>query len=151
MRRHGAPILVAVMLAACVSVGSVRNAAPEAGDYRTFDARAAEVLEITRDLLAATDWDTREDRQENDSTRYILATQRAVSTTGLKRIVRVRIVGASPNTTLVRVYSKTVRSNKLNPTKFSSEGLFRRIETELQRRKDRNPMQQVGRDARSRA
>jgi hypothetical protein len=151
MRRHAVPVLVAVMLAGCVSVGSVRNAAPDAGDDRTFDASAAEVLEIARDLLASTDWNTREERRENDGTRYILATQRAVSTTGLKRIVRVRIVGAAPNITQVWVYSKAVRASNLNPTEYSAEGLFEQIDTELQRRKGRNPMQQVGRGAPSRA
>jgi len=132
-------LLVLVLVAACASVGGIRNAAPEAGKARWFDTSAVELLDVARKVLVSGKYKIREQKQESDTTWYIIDTFGARfgdfwggSPYGYT-IVRIRLVGSRPDSTQVWVHT---REDLLNI--FDWSGLtFKRIGRELCRRRVR--------------
>ncbi len=110
MRRWSA-VVPLVLVAACASVGGVRNAAPEAGKERWFDTSAVELLDVARNVLVSSKYKIREEKQESDTTWYIIATHGSrldVFTWGGEAylIVRIRVVGSRLDSAQVWVHTK---------------------------------------------
>ena len=121
-----------VLLAACASVGGVRNAAPEAGKARWFDTTAVELLDVARKVLVSSKYKIREQKQESDTTWYIIATygsrlDELLPPGGVYMIVRIRLVGSKPDSTQVWVYTAEVLLGILDPSGIT----LRRIGREL--------------------
>ncbi|HTD69897.1 MAG TPA: hypothetical protein VK647_05550 [Gemmatimonadales bacterium] len=140
MRRWSA-VVPLVLMAACASVGGIRNAAPEAGKARWFDTSAVELVDVARKVLASTHHKIREQKQESDTTWYIIATlgSRVGDFLGWGSpygymIVRIRLVGR-PDSTQVWVHTREDLVNIL-PGIWSGM-IFKRIGRELCRRRVR--------------
>jgi len=140
MRRWSA-VVPLVLVAACASVGGIRNAAPEAGKARWFDTSAVELLDVARKVLVSTHHKIREQKQESDTTWYIIATlgSRLGDFLGTGSpygymIVRIRLVGG-PDSTEVWVHTREDLVNIL-PGIWSGM-IFKRIGRELCRRRVR--------------
>jgi hypothetical protein len=131
MRRWSA-VVPLVLVAACTSVGGVRNAAPEAGKARWFDTTAVELLDVARKVLVSSKYKIREQKQESDTTWYIIATHGSrldeLARVEEYRIVRIRLVG-SPDSTQVWVHTREDLVNIL-PGIWSGM-IFKRIGREL--------------------
>jgi hypothetical protein len=106
-----------VLMAACASVGGIRNAVPEAGKERWFETSAVELLDIVRTVLVSTRYKIREQKQESDSTWHIIATRGSriclsdlFGVAGASchdyEVVRIRIVGSAPDSTHAWVHRK---------------------------------------------
>ena len=139
MRRWSAVVPV-VLVAACASVGGIRNAAPEAGKARWFDTSAVELVDVARKVLVSTHHKIRELKRESDTTWYIIATQGSRLEDFLTwggtgyTIVRIRLVGG-PDSTQVWVHTREDLVNIL-PGIWSGM-IFKRIGRELCRRRVR--------------
>jgi len=129
-----------VLTAACASVGGARNAAPDAGKERWFDTSAVELLDVARNVLVSTKYKIREQKQESDTTWYIIATRGSKygclsdlvwSRCPRYEVVRIRIVGSEPDSTHVWVHRKeevvTVGRSESILTQIGHELCLRRL------------------------
>src|SRR5213594_3719365 len=96
--RPWSAVVPLVVTAACASVGGLRNAAPEAGKARWFDTSAVELLDVARRVLVSSRYKIREEKQESDTTWYIIATQGSrlgeLTWGPSYLLIRIRVVGS---------------------------------------------------------
>ena len=140
-------VVAGVMLSsACASSTGIRDAAPEVGSERWFDAPAIEMLEIARSVLTSTDYRVREEKRNSDTSWHLIATRgsrfggclsEVAPSLGLGcpmyEAARVRLVGSVPDSTHVWVYTEdellTVGRPEMILTKLADELCVRRPAT----------------------